>query len=165
MLKTKFFTSFFTLICYNHFMKLKPRLSRIILPYLVIYLALVIASYFIVGFSFPPTLSHYLITGLWTGGFAILTFMGVKYNSYEIHKNHIIHHKGFGKITYEFDSILYIDETYSRKHKTLLFYTDKGDERFLALDKKNILLEKTLERSKKCVSKAEFTKRFPRVKL
>lgn len=146
-------------------MKLKPRLSRIILPYLVIYLLLVLASYFMIGFTFPPSLNHYLAIGAWTLGFAIMLFFGIKYNSYEIHKNFIVHHKGFGKITYQFSDILYVDEKYSRKHKTLLIYTNRGEERFLALDKEMLLLTKTLERSKNLISREAYVQKFPRVKL
>lgn len=146
-------------------MKLKPKLSRILLPYIVIYALLLIAGYVMIGFSFPPSETHYIFMAFITAAFTILIVVGVKNNSYEVHKNHLVHLKGFEKVIYNYDDILYIDEAYSRKHKTLLFYTSKGHERFLALDKKMILLEKVLEKTHKRISREEYKKRFPRVKL
>lgn len=146
-------------------MKLKPRKGRIILPYFLLYLVIMVASYFPVAITWPPTITHYVVFGLWTIAFIILTTIGVSYNSYEIHKSHLLHLKGQQRLTYNFDDILYIDEAHSRKHKTLLFYTNKGDERHLVLDKDEILLTKTLERAKNVVSREEFMRRFPKTKL
>lgn len=163
--KKRLFPTFIFCFCYNLFMKLKPRLSRIILPYLVIYALLLIAGYLLVGLSFPPGLYHYIMIVILTVCFAILIIVGVKYNTYELHKNHLAHQKGFETVIYNFDDILYIDEAYSRKHKTLLFYTAKGHEIFLALDKEMILLERVLEKTKKRITREEYKMRFPRVKL
>lgn len=156
---------FFPLFCYNSFMKLRPRKARTIIPYVIIYLLIVIVTYFPIGFVWPPTLYHYLSLGAWTIGFTLFIYVGVRYNSYEIHKSHIVHLKGQARLTYNFSSILYIDIPYTNKHKTLLFYTDQGDARYLVLDPKNILLTKTLERAKNVISKEEFQAKFPRVKL
>ena len=129
-------------------MKLRPRKARTIIPYVIIYLLIVIVTYFPIGFVWPPTLYHYLSLGAWTIGFTLFIYVGVRYNSYEIHKSHIVHLKGQARLTYNFSSILYIDIPYTNKHKTLLFYTDQGDARYLVLDPKNILLTKTLNEQK-----------------
>lgn len=146
-------------------MKLRPRPSRIILPYLFLYFLVVTASYFPVAITWPPTLTHYFVFALWTIAFTIFIIIGLRLNSYEIHKNTLVHIKGKERLNYNFADIIYIDEKHSRKHKTMLFYTNKGDERHLVLDPKGILLEKTLERAKNVVSYEEFRRRFPKTKL
>jgi len=146
-------------------MNLKPRLTRTIIPYLILYVLINVVTYFPVGIVWPPSLYHYFAFGGWTIAFAIFIYIGVRYNRYEIHKNHLVHIKGTTRLHYDFSSILYIDEVYTNKHKTLLFYTDRGHARFLVLDKKNVLLTKTKEKCKNLISKEEYQAKFPRVKL
>jgi len=146
-------------------MKLKPRIARTVIPYLILYLLINVVTYFPIGFTWPPTTFHYISLALWTIAFSIFIYLGVRYNSYEIHKNHLVHLKGKTRLNYNYASILYIDEQYTKKHKTLLFYTDRGDSRFLVLDKDELLLSKTLERCKNLISKEEYQTKFPRVKL
>lgn len=146
-------------------MKLKPKITRIILPYVIFYVLVVVGSYFPIAMTWPPVLLHYIFFAAWTLLFTILTIIGVRYNSYEITKHYLIHIKGKERLSYAYKDILYIDEAHSRKHKTLLFYTNKGDERHLVLDPEGILLESTLERAKNVISFEEYKRRFPKTKL
>ncbi len=146
-------------------MKLKPRLGRTIIPYLILYVLLNIISYFPIGLTWPPLLNHYLALGAWTIGFIIFIYIGVRYNWYEMHKSHLVHHKGNQTLIYNFANILYIDDTYTIKHKTLLFYTDRGDARYLVLDPQQLLYTKTKERCKNLMSKEDYQAKFPRVKM
>ena len=69
------------------------------------------------------------------------------------------------ELVYEFNDILYIDEEYTKKHKTLLFYTNKGDSRFLILDKENIIYTTLLNKCKNLLTRDQFHTKFPNVKL
>lgn len=146
-------------------MKLRPRKTRTIIPYLIIYLFIIIVTYFPIGFVWPPTFYHYVSVGAWSIAFSVFIYIGVRYNSYEIQKSHLVHLKGNTRLTYDFASILYIDLEYTKKHKTLLFYTDKGDARFLVLDPHGLLLTKTLEKTKNLLTKEEYQAKFPRTKM
>ena len=65
---------------------------------------------------------------------------------------------------YYFSEIIYVDEKWSEKHKTVLFYQKDGRSRFLAFDKNGEIYQAILERSP-LLSREEFIQRFPNVKL
>ena len=147
-------------------MKLKPRSSKIISAFLLVYIIAFIIFYLLPGFPlFPPRLPHYIIEGIWTLVSIIYIIFALTHNYYEIDKNRIVHYKGRKRLVYDFNSILYIDEEWSKKHKTLLFYTNLGDARYLPFDKKGLIYEKTLPRCKNLISKEEYQKRFPKTKM
>lgn len=56
-------------------------------------------------------------------------------------KKELIHKRFVNEVTYSFDNVIYIDEGYSIKHNTLLFYNKEGKSLFLVMDKKGELLK------------------------
>lgn len=89
----------------------------------------------------------------------------LKNNYYEIINSSLVHHKLKAQTIYDFDHVLHIDKEYTLKHKTLLFYNEQGKSLFLVLDKDLELLNIFENRCKKLLSKEEFQKKFPKVKL
>lgn len=100
---------------------------------------------------------------------AVISIIGcwllLKNNYYEVINSSVIHHKLKAQTIYDFDHVLYIDKDYTLKHKTLLFYNERGKSLFLVLDKDLELLEIFENRCKKLLTKEEFQKKFPKVKL
>ena len=92
-------------------------------------------------------------------------FILTKQNYYVILKEGIIHHKWTKEVRYEFKDILYIDEEYTEKHSTLLFYTSKGHAIYLVLDKDEKILKAVLNKSRNLISKQEYHNRFPNVSM
>ena len=76
-----------------------------------------------------------------------------------------IHHKWTKEVKYSFQDILYVDEEYTEKHETLLFYTSKGHPIYLVLDKDEKILKAVLAKSKNLISKQEYHNKFPNVTL
>lgn len=72
----------------------------------------------------------------------------------------------FGKEeVFEFANVLYIDEPYTIKHKALTFYTNKGNLKFISLDRDNKILDVFKSHCKNLISREEFQIRFPTIKL
>ena len=92
-------------------------------------------------------------------------FILTKQNYYVILKEGIIHHKWTKEVRYEFKEILYIDEEYTEKHSTLLFYTSKGHAIYLVLDKDEKILKAIQNKSHNLISKQEYHNRFPNVSM
>lgn len=146
-------------------MRIKPNPFKVVKVYLAFYLAASIVFYLAAGFTFPPLLAHYIVLGLFT----ILTIgfiLFAIFNSYyEFGKGYLLHVNASKKMYYEFNSILYIDLEWSLKHKTLLFYTDKGHARYLPFDKNNVLIKTVVAKTNKLITKEEYKKRFPKTKM
>ena len=66
---------------------------------------------------------------------------------------------------YDCKDILYVDEEYSKKHKTLCFYLDNGAVRYLVFDKKGLILEHVLAKANNRIGREEFQARFPNTRL
>ena len=95
----------------------------------------------------------------------VLWFLLISKNYYEIIKCGIVHHKLGQETSYDFDHVIYINDEYTIKHKTLLFYNERGKELFLTLDKEGKLYEIFKKECKKLISKEEFHEKFPKIKL
>lgn len=96
---------------------------------------------------------------------ALLLFILLKKNYYQITNSSLVHTRFNKEYVYDYNNILYIDEEYTNKHKTLLFYTNKGDSRFLILDKDEIILKTLKKKCKNLMTKEEYHTKFPNVKL
>ena len=86
-------------------------------------------------------------------------------NYYVITKDSLVHHRMYDELYYNYKDILYIDEEYTHKKETLLFYTNKGDQRFLVLDKEHKIYDALKSNCKNLISREEFHRKFPKVKL
>ena len=106
-----------------------------------------------------------LVIGVWFALSIVLAIILFRKNYYEITKTTFIHHRFGNTINYDFNRILYIDEDYSIKHKTLLFYTNDGKGHFIAFDKKGDILPLIKNSCHHLMERDEFKFKFPKAKL
>ena len=95
---------------------------------------------------------------------AIFCYISLTQTYYEINGPIFIHSK-MGKITeYTFSNIIYIDEEFSEQKKMMRFFTRDAREHLLIFDKEAVVYQTALQ---KCplISKEEFQRRFPNVKM
>ncbi len=86
-------------------------------------------------------------------------------NYYILTKTDITHYKLNQVVTYSFNNILYIDEEYTKKHNTLLFYMNTGKSVFLVLDKEGEILKAVTKGAHNVISRQEFHVKFPKIRL
>lgn len=146
-------------------MKVQISRWRVIGTYSVVALLIGIVFYTIPGITFPPTIAHYVVMGAWLISTIIFIMLSLKTTYYILDKNRIIYHRLNKDLFYDYRSILYIDHDWSKKHKTLLFYTDLGHARYLPFDQQGLLYEKVCAKAKNLISKEEYLTRFPKVKM
>ena len=116
-------------------------------------------------FTWPPETSDYIIFGSWvllTCGYLLVT---IKWGYYTITKESLVQRRFTKELYYFYKDVVFIDEEYSIKNKTLRFVMKNGDVRYLISDKKNILLEEMLKRCKNRLEKEDFSIKYPNVKL
>lgn len=145
--------------------RIYPSFKGLLLIYVPVYLIVLIIFYLIVGVTFPPTLTHYLISSGWTLLTIFYLIYGYKNSYYELTKHELIHTKGGTRLIYPFKDIVYIDETYSDRKLSMRFVTRKGDERYLTHDPKRVVYHELKKRVTNPLSKAEFSKAYPKLKL
>jgi len=137
---------------------------RLIRVYLILGLFFGIFFYLIPGFAFPPTQTHWFIMGVWFVTTLIYILVGIFTNYYKIEKDGILQHRFTKNYFFRYDEIIYVDEEYTKKHKTLRFVTNQGQLQFLLLDKNELIYA---EVKKKCdlINEEEMNRRFPRLKI
>lgn len=131
---------------------LKPRTSSLIKVYIPVMLIVLLAIYGIFSsrfkwaYSQEDDISKYIVqdvvvVGIWAIAFVTFLIVLLRRNYYKITKTSIIHQQFFSSIEYKFENVIFIDEAYTLKQKTLLFYNIKGKALYLVLDKEGELLE------------------------
>lgn len=140
--------------------------KRIITIFIVMFVIFEAIFYFsFQGKDFYPFhFSFYIYTPFLIFLSVLFCYMSIKQTYYVIEKKRIIHVKMGKAFQYYFSEIIYVDEKWSEKHKTVLFYQKDGHSRFLAFDKNGEIYQTILERSP-LLSREEFQQRFPNVKL
>lgn len=83
---------------------------------------------------------------------------------YYVDKKKITRHKMNKIFEYYFSDMTYIDEKWSKKHRTLLFYDKSGRRNFLTFDREGIIFQHALENARP-LSREDFAIRFPNVRL
>ncbi len=106
-----------------------------------------------------------IVIAVWAGITILSTYVMLKLNFYTITNSEIIHHKLGKEVSYSFANILYIDEEYTKKHKTLLFYLNNGKSIFLVLDKEGEILKAINKNCHNLMTRQAFHEKFPRIKL
>ena len=116
------------------------------------------------GTFWPLDNSFYYYTPSLFIATGIFAYISLTQTYYEIQGAIFIHSKMGKIIEYTFNNIIYIDQEFSEAKKMMKFYTKDGREHLLIFDKKGILYQTAL---KKCplISKEEFERRFPNVKM
>ena len=116
------------------------------------------------GHLWPFDTSFYFYTPLLFGMSVLFCVLSITQTYYIVDKDAITHVKMGKTFRYRFSDILYIDEEWSEKHKTLLFYMADGKDRYLAFDKDKVIYEYALQYSH-LMTREEYHERFPNVKL
>ncbi len=130
---------------------IKPKASSVLKVYIPVMLILLIAVYGLLSSRFKWAYAEgnktsYILQDVavvlgWAILFVIFLILMLKKNYYEISKKELVHKRFVNEVSYSFDNVIYIDEEYSLKHNTLLFYNKEGKALFLVMDKKGELLK------------------------
>ena len=112
----------------------------------------------------PLDKSFYFYTPAMFVASGIFCYISITQTYYEINGPVFTHSKMGKVVEYTFNNIVYIDQEFSEAKKMMKFYTKDGREHLLLFDKKGILYETALL---KCplISKEEFERRFPNIKM
>lgn len=116
------------------------------------------------GTFWPLDPSFYFYTPALLAASVIFALISLTQTYYQINGPVFIHSKMGKVVEYTFNNIIYIDEEFSEKKKMFRFFTKEGREHLLVFDKNGELYKIAL---KKCplISKEEFCRRFPNIKM
>lgn len=142
---------------------------RIIKIFLIAFLVLEIIFYLSFqgagnnGF-WPLDRSFYFYTPALLIATGIFCYISITQTFYQIDGAIFLHSK-MGKIVdYTFSNIIYVDEEFSTSKKLMRFFTKDGKEHLLLFDKNGVIYQTILEKSP-LISKEEFERRFPNIKM
>jgi len=148
--------------------KIKVNPWRIIWIFFVAYLVFELIFYFtfqgVNGKFWPFDNSFYYYTPILFVATAIFCYISLTQTYYEINGATFTHSKMGKVIEYTFSNIIFIDEEFSERRKMMRFFTRDGREHLLIFDKEAVLYKTALE---KCplISKEDFMRRYPNVKM
>ena len=156
--------------------RIYPSRKKLITSFIIVALIILLIIYLAFGSRFnyfnksPEELQSSIITDviilvIWLIICGLFLYILLIKNYYVLTNSSLVHVRFTKELVYEFNGILYIDEEYTKKHKTLLFYTNKGDSRFLILDKENIIYTTLLNKCKNLLTRDQFHVKFPNIKL
>lgn len=106
----------------------------------------------------------YVYTPLLVVMSVILCVLSIKNTYYILNNSRVIHVRLGKEVSYEWSHIVYIDQEWSEKHKTLDFFLESGKECYLAFDKEGKLYEYAL-RNCRLLEQEEFVARYTKYKL
>ena len=148
--------------------KLKVNPWRIIKIFLLAFLVFEVIFYFSFqganGKLWPLDKSFYYYTPLLFAATAIFCYISLTQTYYEI-DGAVFTHSKMGKVVdYTFNNIIYIDEEFSERKKIMRFFTRDGREHILIFDREAVLYKTALE---KCplISREDFIRRYPNIKM
>jgi hypothetical protein len=135
-----------------------------ILAYLIFELIFYVSFQGVNGSFWPLDNSFYYYTPILFVATGIFCYISLTQTYYEIDGATFIHSKMGKVVEYTFNNIIYIDEEFSESKKMMRFFTKEGKEHVLIFDKNAVLYHTAL---KKCplISKEEFQRRFPNIKM
>mgnify|MGYP000872147321 CR=1 FL=1 len=145
-------------------MKLYPSVKKTLSYYGILGVITSLAFYLIFGYPYTPFDfgKHILLLTVPLIFVLIIGIFALKKSWYTLTNKKIIHQKGSKTYEYPFGIIVWIDHPYTKKHKILRFYTNRGDEIYLPLDSKGILYTYTMEHVKALWSFAQLKEKFPK---
>lgn len=149
---------------------LKISRSRLTIMFIIVYLILqgVFMSMFQFFISFNPIEINWIPFFVYTPSLIILTIifyvLSITRTHYEVTKKGIIYYRLNKIYEFPFTNMLYIDQIWSKKHRTLLFYDASGRRKYLTFDKEGLIFEYALKYAP-LLSKEDFQARFPNVRL
>lgn len=149
-------------------MKLRIKIFRILITFAaastlgaLIIFAFTFKWFFILPWGYQP----YVIIGVWFASSLFFLLLSIFSNYYILQKKYVEIHRFKKVLVYNFSDILYIDEEKSLRTKTIYFYTRQGHVRYLTFDKKSLLYKVMLEKCTNRLSKEDFERRYPNVKI
>lgn len=141
---------------------------RIIKIFIIAFLVFELIFYFSFqganGKLWPFDNSFYYYTPLLFVASVIFCIISITNTYYTIDGATFSHSKMGKVIDYTFNNIIYIDEEFSERKKMMRFFTRDGQEHLLIFDK-NAVLYKTALAKCPLISKEDFMRRFPKVKM
>lgn len=151
----------------------KKSLCKTIIIFSIVILVLLYATFssrFAWAYDKESDISGYIIQDVivllvWIALTAIATYILYTKNYYILTKTDITHYKLNQVVTYSFNNILYIDEEYTKKHNTILFYMNTGKSVFLVLDNNGEILKAITKGARNTISRQEFHVKFPKIRL
>ena len=109
-------------------------------------------------------LPFYIYTPLLVVMSVVLCILSIKNTYYILNDVRVIHVRLGKEVSYEWSHIVYIDQEWSEKHKTLDFFLESGKECFLSFDKEGQLYEYAL-RNCRLMDLEDFQIRYTKNKL
>ena len=106
-----------------------------------------------------------LVILVYVGVSILMLVLSLKRNFYVIESKYLVVVRSFKEMYYHYSDVVYIDKEKSEKKKVLSFVTNKGHARYLPFDAKGEIYKVMLKRCNNLLSKEDFEKRFPNVKL
>lgn len=122
-------------------------------------------SFTLFVFTFPYDWRQYAIIGVWVLLSIGLIVVTILTSYYEVNKKYVSVKRGTKTLIYYFADVVYIDEEKSEKKKMVHFYTRQGHARYLLFDKEAILYKTMIVNCKNRLTKEEFARQYPQVKL
>ncbi len=143
--------------------------KKLILLYIGTFL--VFEAIFFISFTLTPVVEtgkldtpFFVYTPLLVVMTIILLILSIKNTYYVLNNSRVIHVRLGKEVSYDWSHIVYIDQEWSEKHKTLDFFLESGKECYLAFDKEGKLYEYAL-RNCKLLEQEEFALRYTKNKL
>ncbi len=146
-------------------MKLYISAKRVLVTYAILGAVVLFAFYSLAGWIWPPTSTHYMLLAVWALSTILFVVLSLTQTYYILEGRNLVHHQINKEYVYDCKDILYVDEEYSQKHKTLCFYLDSGAVRYLIYDKKGLIYDHVMEKAINRISREEFQARFPNTRL
>ena len=132
---------------------------------------LVFEAIFFLSFTLSSILENgkldvpfYVYTPLLVVMSIILCILSMRNTYYILNDSRVIHVRLGKEVSYEWSHIVYIDQEWSEKHKTLDFFLESGKECYLSFDKEGKLYEYAL-RNCRLLEQEEFAQRYTKYKL
>ena len=143
--------------------------GRIIKIFLFAFLVLEIIFFFSFqgsknGTFWPFDSSFYYYTPALLIATIIFCAISISQTFYQIDGAVFIHSKMGKVVDYNFSHIIFVDEEFSTSKKMMRFFTKDGKEHLLLFDKNAVIYNTILEKSP-LISKEEFLRRFPNIKM
>lgn len=149
-------------------MKVKPALSRMIIMAVIIALICGVAIFLVCLdlFIFQKwSYVQWLIIGVFIVSSIVIFFLSRANLAYVIDSKGILVLKFKKKIYYQFDSILWLDESKGEKNNTTTFVMNKGHVIYLIPDKEREVYKAIKKHSKNLLTIEEVKAKFPGIKL
>ena len=86
-------------------------------------------------------------------------------NFYVIENKYLVVVKGRKEMYYNYNDVVYIDEEKSERKKTICFLTRQGHTRYLPFDKEGKIYTTFLNKCRNLLSKEDFEKQYPEIRL